>query len=122
MARHLFLREEIDGERVRQFLLIVPTPGEPGFYQQIESIDAFCQHWKKVISQHAVNRGRPRHVFFSCWQQDMDHELHVWREVSKKHPLSLPSFLCGEDPIVIRGIWAFYDYIGWDHKRKKLMA
>lgn len=121
VAKHLFLREEIDRERVRQFVVIVPTPGEPGFYQQLGSIDAFRQHWKKVITQHMVNRSLPRHVFFSCWQHDMDHELYVRREISKKYELPLPSFLHGEDVITIRGVWAFYEFIGWDHKNKRFI-
>tara|TARA_B100000929_G_C15485553_1_gene412666 strand:- start:1279 stop:1647 length:369 start_codon:yes stop_codon:yes gene_type:complete len=121
MAKHLFLREELDGECLRQFLVIVPTPGEPEFYRQLLSIDAFRQHWKKVLYHHAVNRSRPRHVFFSCWQHDMEMELRMWREHCQKHQLPLPGFLRGEDIITIYGVWSFYEFIGWDHRAKKFI-
>ena len=112
------------------YKLNLPEYGEPDFYRQARSFNAFFHTWNKKLSnaikKHGmyskqVSAAKPNHTpdgFLLMARPEPDFEME--KAVSVK---------CGADQSKVDAshrvveefpsIWAFYDYIGFDYKTRK---
>lgn len=123
MASYVCFKEIIEECVTRQFMVTVPSVGEPGFYQQGVSVDAFCNHWKKTRFENP--NYTPSYYFISRTQQALDWDVWLWEQTSAKlpghHLHKLPFLGNDKDMEVVANIWDFYELIDWDHRTKRFM-
>lgn len=103
-----YIVKEIDhktSEHRHLHFLNLPTPTEPGFYRQITSLNAFA--W----GRHRRNWSDTT-LYYVLREEEFNIDLISMRKWIPDYENALPRS-------EYDSIWAFYEAIGYDHKKNK---
>ena len=111
------------GSHNRLHRIPIPTPKEKGFYRTVLSLSAFNTGARKGASKEEKRIYRNN----CCWTPDgllySGKREEEWISEQTRLAAKFPQLDERDKPkIEHESLWAFYEYIGFDYKKRKYVA
>ncbi|WYW00726.1 hypothetical protein Aura_00045 [Pseudomonas phage vB_PpuM-Aura] len=107
-ARDAYLTYAEKGETLKVHIIHKPIPGEPDFYKQSRSIEAFASR------NGPTDKRYDTFWYYRQWKADFEGGEKFRRGCYEIDPGPLPE-------VHHSSVWEFYTSIGWDHRAKKFV-
>jgi hypothetical protein len=106
--RYLIRKMSDDGIMPPIYELVLPSPGEDGFYRQVHSLNCFFFWPKKRGALGYCSRNRTKDFVFLCSHWDeVEHDKILW------------AYYKDCPRVTVNSMWEFYKAIGYDYKKQK---